>query len=137
MSWDVSILKFSRPYTSVADIDDDEQPQDLGPVTEVHGAVKAVFAEVDFGDAAWGRWESEIGSIEFNIGRENPVQSMMLHVRAEPEVVPRIVELCRANGWRAIDCNDGEFLDHGPDPAKGLLEWAAYRDRVIGRENDD
>jgi len=97
MSWDVSIQKFSRSYESISDIDDDEKGLPLGPRNVVHGAVSKIFPSTDWTDPAWGVWESEFGSIEFNVGTD-PAEGMMLHVRAEAAVVPAIAQLCAENG---------------------------------------
>jgi len=57
---------------------------------------------------------------------------MMLHVRASNELAQPIVALCREEGWTALDCSTGEFLETAEDPTAGLNGWRAYRDRVIG-----
>ena len=132
MSWDISIQKFSRPYESISEIGDDEKGLPLGPREAVHKAVSAVFPTTDWNDPAWGVWRSDFGSIEFNLGKD-PAQSMMLHVRAGAEVVPRIVQLCLDNGWQGIDCSSGDFIERTENPEEGLAAWAAYRDHVIGK----
>ena len=131
MSWDVSVMRFSKSYVSVDEILDSERPLPLGPLTDVQSAVTAVFGDADFSDPSWGRWESNAGSIEFNIGAEEPVESMMLHVRASTDVIPMIVELCRRNSWQALDCIEGEFLAD-ESATQGLEGWIAFRNRVIG-----
>jgi hypothetical protein len=132
MSWDISIQKFSRLYGSVSEIPDDEKGHALGPRSQVHDAVSAVFPGTNWNDPAWGVWDSRFGSIEFNVGKD-PAQSMMLHVRAGADVVPAIVHLCKANGWQGIDCGSGDFIDQVDNPEEGLEAWAVYRDQVLGR----
>jgi hypothetical protein len=105
MSWDVCVMRFSRPYASLQDMPPDERPLALGDAVLVRGAVAHAFPGTDWSDPAWGRWECPWGSIEFNLGKEEPATSMMLHVRAGPEVVPGIVSLCVDNGWQAVDCD--------------------------------
>lgn len=131
MSWDVSVMRFSKAYASVDDIPEDERPLPLGALSQVHAAVADVFVGVDFSDPIWGCWESPFGSIEFNIGAEDPVEGMMLHVRASTEVIPAIVELCRRNSWHALDCSEGDFLADA-NATQGLEAWLAFRNRVIG-----
>lgn len=132
MSWDVSIMRFSRSYDAVEDIAEDERCLVLGAREEVHRAVLASFPGTDWSDPAWGRWESEFGSIEFNLGGDDPAESMMLHVRAGEQVVAGIVSLCKQNQWQAIDCSMGDFLEKRDDPTLGLNAWREYRDRAIG-----
>jgi hypothetical protein len=133
MSWDISIQKFSRRYVTISEIPNDERGVDLGPRLSVHRAISAVFPGTDWSDPAWGVWESEFGSIEFNASKD-PVTGMMLHVRAGAEVVPRIVQLCLENERQGLDCSSGGFLEQAANPQQGLQAWAAYRDHVIGKK---
>jgi hypothetical protein len=132
MSWDVSIMKLSKPYASVEEIPDDESPQSLGTQEHVHTAVTRHFPGTDWNDVAWGMFDSPLGSIEFNLGKDDPASSMMLHVRASNEIVQPIIDLCREEGWTAFDCSTGEFLEAPESPTAGLNRWRAYRDRVVG-----
>jgi hypothetical protein len=93
MSWDVSIQKFSRNFNSMDEVPDEDVSLPLGPRRSVHEAATRLFPGTDWSDPAWGRWSSELGSIEFNLGEEDPADGVMLHVRAGPEVVAAIVRL--------------------------------------------
>ncbi|WP_038485383.1 hypothetical protein [Collimonas arenae] len=131
MSWDISISKFSKKYTSIADIPDDEKPLEIGSLSIVHEAVLKVFRGTSWADPSWGIWDSQAGSIEFNLGHVDPASGIMLHVRTNAEVIPLIVKLCLDNGWQGIDCSSGDFIEQSEEPANGLQSWAAYRDQVI------
>lgn len=133
MSWDVSILKLSRHYEAASEIPSDERLLPLGSRQEVHDAVLAVFPGTDWSDPGWGQWASDFGSIEFNLGKDDPADGMMLHVRAGPQVVPGIVQLCLGKGWQGLDCSSGDFIERSADPAKSLVAWQAYRDQVVGK----
>ncbi len=132
MSWDIAIMKFTRPYASPDDIPDDEPGLSLGPRSEVHARVSAIFPGTDWRDPAWGVWVSGADSIEFNLGDDDPVGDLMLHVRASEAVVPLIVSLCLDNGWQGIDCSAGAFMERSLAPAQGLAMWTDHRDRVGG-----
>ena len=106
----------------------------LGPRNVVHDAVSKIFPSTDWTDPAWGVWDSEFGSVEFNVGTD-PAEGMMLHVRAEAAVVPAIAQLCAANGWQGIDCSAGAFIEKAGNPEEGLLAWRACRNRVVGLED--
>ncbi len=82
----------------------------------------------------WGIWESDFGSIEFNV-ETDPAEGMMLHVRAEAAVAPAIAQLCAENGWQGIDCGSGEFIERSQQPEEVLLAWTAYRNRVVGLDD--
>ena len=133
MSWDVSIQRFGRPYSSVEEIPEDETCLPLGTSAEVQNAISSAFPGTDWTDPAWGIYDSPAGSIEFNMGNDEPNTGFMLHVRASATVVPTIVNLCLSNHWQAIDCSSGEFLEQSSDPASGLIAWAAYRDQIVGK----
>ncbi|WP_166832125.1 hypothetical protein [Thalassoroseus pseudoceratinae] len=137
MSWDVSVMKFSQPYASVEDIPDDETTSPIGTLSHVHAAVTRHFPGTDWNNAAWGIFDSPLGSIEFNLGKDDPATSMMLHVRASNEIVQPIVALCREEGWTALDCSTGEFLESTEDPTAGIDGWREYRDRAIGESAPD
>ena len=111
MSWDIVIMKFPRPYSSPDDVPDDEPGLPLGSRDEVHAKVSAIFEDTDWGDPVWGVWERGSDSIEFNLGEDDPVGDLMLHVRAGEAVVPLIVALCRDNGLQGIDCRTGAFVE--------------------------
>ncbi len=130
MSWDVSIIKFSKSFESVADIPGSERPLSLGSRNSVHAAVSRVFAGIDWTDPTWGTWDGPHGSIEFNLGTADDVDGFMLHVRAGQEVVPMIVALCVSNDWQGLDCSTGRFVEKSVDPASGLRGWRDYIDQI-------
>jgi hypothetical protein len=132
MSWDVSVHRFSREYDTVEEIPDTERPLPLGTRAEVHALISQYFLGTDWSDPAWGLYDCPHGSIEFNVGDDEPTAGFMMHVRASGEVVLSIVSLCRAAKWQAIDCSTGAFLEKAIDPAEGLRAWQVYRDRVVG-----
>jgi hypothetical protein len=131
MSWDISIMQFSRKYRSVAEIAEDDKPLELGSRASVHERVLLEFPGTNWADPAWGIWDSPAGSIEFNLGKNDPADGMMLHVRAGGDVIASIVRLCRTNGWQGIDCSSGEFIEQSNEPTRGVESWAAYRDQVV------
>ncbi|ANH67022.1 hypothetical protein [Mitsuaria sp. 7] len=131
MAWDVSLFKFSQRYRTLEEIPHDERLSDLGSLKEVQGAVTAVFPETDWTDPHWGIFDSVLGSIEFNVGTDDPVQSLGLHVRAGDAVVDGILLLCEQMDCQAIDVGDGSFLEQSDDPARGLQKWRAYRDQIL------
>ena len=131
MSWDVSVQRLSREYENVEDIPNDEQCVPLGTVKEVQAVIDKYFPGTDWSDPAWGIYDSEIGSIEFNMGKEEPNRGFMMHIRARAEVVAPIVGMCLTEKWQAIDCGSGGFLEKSADPEAGLEQWQAYRDQIV------
>ncbi len=133
MSWDIYIVKFSKPYATVKEIPDEERSE-LGTRVAVQKALSEIFPTIKWRDDGWGSCDHEYGFIDFNVGNDDPVDSMMLLVRAaSADVVPDIVQLCMKNGWQGIDTStsDGGFIERAQDPAAGLKRWSDYRDQVI------
>ena len=131
MSWDVWVCKFSSPYADADQIPDDERPVALGTRAEVHAAISSVFTTTTWADPAWGAFESDIGSVEFNIGTDDQVEHLMLHVRAQDEIVSGIVALCAQHGWQALDMTSGGFLEQMADPHPGIRDWRTYLAAVL------
>ena len=137
MSWDVSVHRFSRVYTSIADIPGDEQCLPLGSRAEVRALISQVFPGTDWSDPSWGIYSFDGGSVEFNLGKaettDGSMLHFMLHVRASDEIVASIVALCQKNNWQAIDTSTGGFLEQSSDPAAGLRAWSRYRGQILGK----
>lgn len=104
----------------------------LGPRAAVSRQISAVFQGTDWTDPDWGTWRGDEGSIEFDVGDDDEVESVMLHVRATDAVVARIVALVDAHGWRALDTTTTEFLA-APGDTAGVSGWRGFRDRVLRR----
>lgn len=115
MSRDITVQRFSRDYASIAEIPDDESCLALGNSAEVRAVIDRYFPAVDWSDPAWGIFESERGSIEFNMGTDEPSRGFMMHVRASKEIITAIVAMCLAERWQAIDCAAGIFLEKEPE----------------------
>jgi hypothetical protein len=131
MSWDVSLYKFTRRYKTLEDIPADAQPLALGSLQELQAAVSSVFLATNWNDPHWGVFDAEFGSIEFNVGKDDPVLSLALHVRAGEAVVGGILQLCERMGCQAIDLTDSSFLDQSEHPEASLRQWQKYRDHVL------
>ena len=130
MSWDVGLFKFKRRYASIDQIPEDESTL-LGSAADVRARIDAMFPGVDWADPTWGTWDADCGSIEFNMGQADVIQSIALHVRASNVVVAPIVQLCLDNGWQAIDYSSGAFLEQSESPEAGLSAWRDYRNRIL------
>ena len=130
MSWDVSIINFSRDYNSIEEIPDDEQPLNLGSRVEVHKAVSEFFPGTNWCDASWGVFDCQFGSVEFNLGKDDPSDSLMLHVRASNEIVPLIVAMCKKQNWSGLDCSNGEILEKSQNPSSGIEGWRDLLEQV-------
>lgn len=129
MSWDILLVKFTERPAST-DAIDEANMLPFGTLGQVQTAISRVFATTDWSDPTWGVFDFGSDSIEFGVGKEDPVTSIMLHVRASDAAVPLIIQMCKENGWVAIDLSTGDFLDAGEDSAAGNNAWRNYRDQI-------
>jgi hypothetical protein len=68
--------------------------------------------------------------IELNIGRADPVESVMLHVRGSgDEVLPVIHKIAALLNGRPVDISTMEFLE--PTDTTGWHDFQAFRDRAV------
>ena len=131
MSWDVSVQRFGKEYESIADIPDTERCVPLGSHVEIRGVISRFFPGVDWSDTTWGIFDADYGSVEFNMGSNEPNTGFTMHIRASANIVPAIVAMCRSERWQALDCSGGVFLERAAEPNSGLEDWTTYRDHVM------
>lgn len=130
MSWDIAIMDLPNDVTSIADIPDGFQPEPLGDRVALIAAIRDVAPGADFSDPSWGELVTPDFAIEFNMGRDEVVDSMMLHVRGGGGAVGFIDALLTHLDRRAIDCSAGEFFTSAAS-GESFRSWQAYRDGVI------
>lgn len=131
MSWDVLLLRLPDGITSVQDIPDDCTPPPLGRQQEVLTAVSQAVPEADLSDSTWGELLGPTWSIELNIGEEDPVNTIMLHIRGSgDDVLTPVFRLADALGCKVFDCTVGDLIR--PQGPSGWNAFQEFRDRVIG-----
>ena len=129
MSWDISLFNAPSGMT-IEEIPQDYDPAPLGSVAEILDRLQATFVELNLSDPTWGDLVRPGCVIEFNIGREDPVESIMLHVRGGGDDAVQVVrETAHALGCRAFDCSSGDFIEDGG--SDGWADFQAFRDSVI------
>lgn len=130
MSWDVLLLNYGG-----APPDPEGPSEPLGSGAEVRDRLSALLPEVNWAHPAWGLYRAGAGcSIEFNLGRTEPVESIMLHVRGDGAAAGAVAALAAQLGWAALDMSSTEFLAPAAASGAGWEAFLAYRDRVV-REN--
>jgi hypothetical protein len=132
MSWDISVQRFLRgEYGHLNEIPNDENFAPLGSRKEVQQVISTFFPGTDWSDPEWGRYRSREGSIEFNMGADDPTLSFTMHVRASSAISETIVAMCLEARWQALDYSTGEFLEKAVDSGRGARQWAQYRDQIV------
>ncbi|HEY2586870.1 MAG TPA: hypothetical protein VGI81_14085 [Tepidisphaeraceae bacterium] len=133
MSWDVMIFKFAgEPPRTVGEIKNANRIP-LGTAEEVRASISRILGAVDWTDPTWGTYEGDGFSIEFNVGRKDPIEHAALHVHGGGDAVSAIMALVRALGWSAIDGSTDEFLDPAAPCDAGWKGFQAFRDQVSRR----
>jgi hypothetical protein len=133
MSWDVMIFNLRGAPPPPPELDE-SHTQPLGPAADVRREISAALPGVDWSDPTWGLYSgpgNEL-SIEFNVGKDEPVRDMMLHVRGSGDALSAIMAVVRPRGWAALDCTTGEFLDPNHPSDAGWRHFQDFRDKVVG-----
>ncbi|MFG3001374.1 hypothetical protein [Streptomyces sp. NPDC048340] len=131
MSWDVLLLRLPDDVTSVQQIPDDYSPAPLGRQQDVLAAVTQAVPDVDLSDPTWGELPGSAWSMELNIGSEDPVDSIMLHIRGSgDDVLTAVFRLAEALRCKVLDCAEGDLIT--PRKTSGWHAFQQFRDRALG-----
>ncbi|MEU6541549.1 hypothetical protein [Streptomyces sp. NPDC047000] len=131
MSWDVLLLRLPGDVTSMHELPDGCSPEPLGRQYDVLAAVTQALPEVDLSDPTWGDLSGPTWSIELNIGSEDPVDSIMLHIRGSgDDALAPVFRLAEALRCKVLDLAEGELIN--PGHMSGWHTFQQFRDRVIG-----
>ena len=133
MSWDISVFAAHEPPPPVAEMPQDWRPGVLGTAADVRSKISACLPEVDWSDPKWGTYDGDGFSFEFNVGREDPIDGFMIHVRGGGNAVSALLHLSNECNWYLLDASQGEWLHHCKDAEAGWNEFQAYRNRVLRR----
>jgi hypothetical protein len=130
VSWDIYLQPFPADIVRVEDIPPDFVSDSMGPRHELVDKILAAVPGADFSDPAWGRINLPECEMEVNIGREELVKSVMLHVRGGNLAPGIVAAIADALGVRAIDTGTGEFFDLSA-AKESYRRWVSYRDQVM------
>ncbi len=133
MSWDLLVLAMPAEFATMDDIPPDYPGAPLGPAAVVLQQLRDHFGDrIGLADPAWGHLAGAGWAIELNIGRKDPIDSIMLHVRGGGEdLIAAIVSIADAVGGRALDFSEGVFLTGAPGEANSWQAFQDYRAQVL------
>lgn len=131
MSWDVLVVNFAGKTPPANEMADEPPAVPLGPAAKVRNDITAKLPGVDWSDPTWGIYEGETFSIEFNIGKDDPLESIMLHVRGGGAAIPAMMAFAKPLGWSLLDCSTSEYLDPENPSSEGWEGFQDYRDKVM------
>ncbi len=129
MSWDVCLVKTNT--NSEQSVEDIAEVVDIATREEFAELLAAAYPDSNCDDLSWLILNTDSFSIEFNVGDEPVIDSIMLHIRGSEEPTAVIQTLCTALACRAIDTSTGEFMDF--EQPSGFSEWKTYRDKIINK----
>lgn len=136
MGWDLFVCRFSRGYDAMAAVPDHEHCLPLEVSDTLRAAITQAFPGTDWSDARWGIYNAGSGRVEFNIGDDEPVEGIVVHVHSDKSVLHTLVHFCQIRGWQILDIASGVFIDR--DPGKeGILSqrWLDYGLQIPDRGN--
>ncbi|HEV2971699.1 MAG TPA: hypothetical protein VGY55_17105 [Pirellulales bacterium] len=137
MSWDVMIFNLGGTPPPPLDKLRESDCAPLGPAFDVRCRISTLLVGIDWSDPTWGVYAENGYSIEFNVGNDDPIKSIMLHVRGGGDAISAIARFARPLGWSALDCSTSEFLDM-ENPSQ--VEWEgfqAFRDKIVKKHRDE
>ncbi len=130
MGWDVILLNVPSGARTIARLPDGGVIP-LGSREEVLAAIGRAFPELDLTDPSWLVLSSDAYAVEFSVGPNQSVDSLMLHVHGDSRAIAIVQRLCEAGKWRAFDTSAGEFIDFdSPNRDRGLRRWQEYRRQI-------
>ena len=136
MSWDVIIMKVPESFTG----DFDELPEDWMPGNicthkYLKNEIIKLFPKINNDDSSWMMLDEETYSIEFNVGEDDPINTITLHVRGDDKALESIKIFSEKLYCKALDTTEGEIIDFSDEPNKGFSKWREYRNKVLNKEN--
>jgi hypothetical protein len=131
MSWDISVFAANEPPPPVSQMPKSWRCAGMGSLDDVRAKISECLPKVDWSDKSWGLYDGEGFSYEFNIGRHDPGNGFMIHVRGGGDAITPLLQLASRWDWYLLDCSQGEWLHHCSEPKTGWSGFQAYRDRVL------
>jgi hypothetical protein len=131
MSWDVMIFNMRGKTPPPLDQLQESDYAPLGPAAKVRQQVSSLLPGVDWSDPTWGTYGDDGFSIEFSVGKDDPIKNMTLHVRGGGVAIAAITRFAKPLGWSALDCSTSEFLDLDNPSQAGWQGFQAYREKII------
>jgi hypothetical protein len=138
MSWDVQVNAAGAPPPVVAEMPGDWQGIPLGSAAAVRDKISAALPGIEWKEAgSWGSYSFGNLSSEFNLGEEDPVEGLMVHVYGAGDPVQILRDLASRFDWYLLDISAGEWMHHMPDPNSGWESFQGYLDQIVRDSQTD
>jgi len=130
------VFRFAgTPPTSTEEMEDAESIP-LGSAADVRAGISSVLPQTSWSNPEFGSFDGDEFSIEFNLGTDDPIDNMMLHVRGGGDAVSAVMSIVAPLGWSALDCSTGEFLNTAAPSNDGWEGFQNLRDNILGRSDE-
>lgn len=129
MSWDIFVQDYPKDATTIADVPGDFKPMPIGTRTDLIRQIKEAISDADFSDPSWGIIRRDDFSIEVNMGSDEQVLDIALHVRGSNAAASMVAIILHHLGLRAYDSGTGDFFDP-MRPIAGLQLWRDFLAKV-------
>jgi hypothetical protein len=116
MSWDILIFAMKEPPPPMEQMPEDWGGESLGSAQSVREKISACFPKFDWSDQAWGIFEGDGFSLEFNLGESESINDpVMVHVRGGGDAIAALIKLSEHTGWFLLDISQSEWIHHCKD----------------------
>jgi hypothetical protein len=118
MSRDVAIVRIRGKFRPLEEVEEEDYLP-LGDLKSVGAAVRAALPSAKWSNPTWAVYDGPDFGIEIDLDGVESGNTIVLHVRGPGNAAPSLLKLTEANGWLAIDCSSGEFIDPA-DPSSEI-----------------
>ena len=110
MSWDVAIVKIRGVFRPIAEVRADDYVP-LGELQAVQTAIRIAFPSAKWSNPTWAVYYGKDFEIEFGLEGVESANAVVMHVHGSGDPIPSLLKLTESNGWLAVDCSTGEFIN--------------------------
>ena len=108
-------------------------PEPLGNCAAIVRILTQLLPTFQYFSDGWGILKEANFSIEFNIGKEEITDCIMMSIRGGGDPMPIIKTICDATKWGAFDTSAAAFVDVENLSPESWINFQAFRDKVISR----
>jgi hypothetical protein len=110
MSWDVAIVRIRGKLRPIKEVEEEDYLP-LGEPKKVRAALSTAFPSAEWSNPISATYVGPDFEIEIDFDGVESGDTIVLHVHGSGDPIPSILKLTEANGWLAVDCSSGEFID--------------------------
>jgi hypothetical protein len=136
MSWDVAMVKIRGGFRPIAEVDAEDYVP-LADLQAVQEAIRSAFPSAEWSDPTWAVYLGPGFEIEFSLDGVESANAVILHVHGTGDPIPSLLKLTQANGWLAVDCSTGEFIDPKKPSYEGWEGFKALLDPSAGPAREE